>query len=388
MPDAGLKPFCTDRQWEVLCAIDSEGGQQAAADKLKVGRTTVQTMLYSVKRKAARGGYSPEHDMSRTVPDGYHVKGVSTYYNKQGELTGQWVKSSIDHARQAEIFKEALEAMAEALPRAEPISAPDHTADHLMAVYPVGDHHLGMLSWGEETGADYDLEIAERLLIAAVQHLIEVAPPCDRCAIPILGDFLHYDSFESVTPTNKHLLDSDTRFPKMVRTAIRVIRHIVGAALKHHKSVLVIFEPGNHDPATTAFLMECFAALYENEPRVTVDTSPRHFHYFRFGKNLVGTHHGHGVKMENLPLIMATDRPDDWGATVHRFWLTGHVHHDNGKDFPGCSVESVRILAPTDAWAANKGYRSQRGMKAIVLHKDYGEVARHVVNPAMLERAA
>jgi hypothetical protein len=88
--------------------------------------------------------------------------------------------------------------------------------------------------------------------------------------------------------------------------------------------------------------------------------------------------------MAALPLIMATDQPEKWGQSEYRYWWTGHVHHDQVKDYEGCRVESFRILAPADAWAANHGYRAASDMKAIILHKDYGEVARHVVNPAML----
>ena len=64
------------------------------------------------KAQAARYGYSPEHDMTKTVPDGYFVKGVSTYYDSEGEPKGQWVKSSIDHERQMEIFREAVAVLA------------------------------------------------------------------------------------------------------------------------------------------------------------------------------------------------------------------------------------------------------------------------------------
>jgi hypothetical protein len=189
-----------------------------------------------------------------------------------------------------------------------------------------------------------------------------------------------------VTPTNRNLLDTDGRYPKMVRVAIRCMRYLVEAARRRHGSVHVIVEIGNHDLSSSIFLMECLANLYENEPRVTIDTSPRHFHYFHFGKNLVGTHHGQSVKMEKLPLIMATDQPELWGSTEHRYLWTGHVHHDQAKDIEGCRVESFRVLAPQDAWASNKGYRARRDMKAIVLHREYGEVARHIVNPAMLEK--
>jgi len=81
---------------------------------------------------------------------------------------------------------------------------------------------------------------------------------------------------------------------------------------------------------------------------------------------------------------MAVDRAEEWGKAEYRYIWTGHIHSDNVKDFRGVRWESFRILAPPDAWAASKGYRSMQDMKAIVLHREYGEVARHIVNPAML----
>ena len=113
---------------------------------------------------------------------------------------------------------------------------------------------------------------------------------------------------------------------------------------------------------------------------------PGHFHYFTHGKCLVGTHHGHGAKskLNNLPLIMASDQPKNWGKCDYRYIWTGHVHHDKILDIQGTRVESFRILPPDDAWATNEGYRSKSDMKSITLHKDYGEVGRFTVNPAML----
>jgi len=151
----------------------------------------------------------------------------------------------------------------------------------------------------------------------------------------------------------------------------------------------VIVEIGNHDLSSSIFLMECLWNTYEKEIRVTIDTSPMHFHYFRFGQVLIGTHHGHGVAMDKLPLIMATDRKEDWGETTHRYWWTGHKHTRKtmvgvgAQDFSGCTVEQFRVLAATDAWASQKGYRAIRGMTSIILHKKYGEVARQNVNPEM-----
>ncbi len=236
-----------------------------------------------------------------------------------------------------------------------------------------------------DASGSYDLDIGESMLAKAFTYLTGVAPAAPKCVIEFLGDFLHYDSPTPVTPTGKNSLDADGRFPKMVRAGVRAMRKSIELCLARHAQVHVIVEIGNHDLYSSVFLMECLTNVYENEPRVTVDTSPQHFHYFTHGKCLVGTHHGHGAKPEALPGIMAADRSADWGTTEHRYWRTGHVHSKRQWDFPGCSVESFRILPPGDAWAHQKGYRSHRSMEAIVLHDVFGEAARYPVTPRMLE---
>ena len=271
-----------------------------------------------------------------------------------------------------------------ALPRVKPTNGPVNRSTELLACYNVSDHHFGMLSWHEETGEDYDLDIAEQLLVGAFDHLVKSIPPCQQALVTLLGDLLHYDSFRAETPQSGNMLDADGRYPKMVRAAVRSVRYLIKASLKQHESVHVIVERGNHDPSSSIFLMEALANVYEDEPRVTIDTSPSKFHYHRFGKNLIGIHHGDTVKMKDLPLLMAHDRAVDWGETEHRFWWTGHVHHDATQEFPGVKCESFRVLAAKDAWHSEHGYRAKRDMKAIVLHQEYGEVARHTFNPAMI----
>ena len=142
---------------------------------------------------------------------------------------------------------------------------------------------------------------------------------------------------------------------------------------------------GNHDDTGAMFLSVCLANVYEKEKRVTIDTTPSAFQYFRFGKTLVGCHHGHSCKPDRLPGVMATDRAEDWGSTSYRYWWIGHVHHQSLKDYPGVTVESFRTLAAKDAYAHWGGYRAPRDMKCIVLHEEYGEVARHTVTPGMVE---
>lgn len=332
----------------------------------------------------------PEPTIEPVAIDKRVISRTTTLYGADGKPQLQWVQEKPEDRDRLALWRAMADELAAPLPRVAPIAfdlTHGGTTDKLMACYPVGDHHLGMLSWRPETGASYDIEIGEKLLSDAFQYLIPLTPKCERAVIVFLGDFMHYDSREPVTPAHKHQLDADGRSQKMVRAAIRTMRRQIEMAALWHRHVLVIIEPGNHDPYSSVWIMEALHNIYEDNPRITIDTTPRPYHYFRFGRVLVGTHHGDLAKPEALAGIMAADRPEDWGATDHRYWWTGHIHSRHAEDFRGVSWESFRILPPPDAWAAHSGYRPIRDMKAIVLHQDHGEVARHTVNPKMLEGA-
>ena len=371
MPTPKLEDTVTDEECKEILRLWLKHGEIRAAAK-EMG---MDEKAFARRLAIAR---------SKTLDDGLKIKGTSILYDaKTGEAKLQWVKTDADRERQQELFKEAIAALAKTLPRVT-ITPPKPSTDALMAVYPVGDHHVGMLSWDKETGADYDLGIAERLLVGATDYLVKATPECDECAVIFLGDFLHQDGMEAVTPEHKNQLDADSRFGKMVQVAIRSMRYLIEEAARKHSRVRVVVEIGNHDISSSVFLMQVFSNIYENDPRITVDTSPQFFHYIRFGKNLIGVHHGHKVKADKLPLVMASDRAADWGETDYRYWYTGHVHHESVKDYVGCRVESFRILAASDAYGAQMGHRPKRDMKAIILHREFGEVARHTVNPEML----
>lgn len=108
-----LLQFCkTERQKAVISRVEQGASQRDIAKELGLARSTVISHLQTVKGYAARQGYSPQHDYTHAVPDGFTVKGVSTYYNDEGKPVGQWVKSQSDkeHALQValEHFKEGL----------------------------------------------------------------------------------------------------------------------------------------------------------------------------------------------------------------------------------------------------------------------------------------
>lgn len=367
---------------DILEAIKAHGSQRKAAEALGVNRRTVERRAAQL---AARG-HAPEHDMTHTVPDGYMVKGVSSLYRADGTLAAQWVKSTQDAKRQKELYDAMIAGFCAELPKLKrrPAIGKAKYLKDLMTMYPIGDAHIGMRAWAAECGQDWDLSIAERTQCGVMDLLVDKVLPTEQATIIDLGDWIHQDSIAAVTPKSGHNLDADGRYAKIIHVAIKVIRQCIESALSKHKTVRVICIPGNHNETGALWMSAGLSHMYENEPRVQIETQPSLFAYVEFGKNLVGIHHGHTCKMAQLPAVMAADRAEAWGRTKHRYWYTGHIHHQQINEFPGCTVESFNTLAPNDAYATSGGWRSRENMKAIYLHREWGEIERTTAHPAML----
>jgi hypothetical protein len=382
---AELRSYATVRQLEYLDAVEKHGSERKAARALGIDRTTLTKGLRGLERKAALHGHSPAHDMTHTVPDGFKVKGVSTYYDEEGKVRGQWVKSSADEERREQINRTVIEALASEVEGLSPlVTAPEHIHEDLLAVYPFGDPHFGLYVWGKECGEDFDLKIAKRVTLGAVDRLVEAAPPAKTAVMLLLGDVFHMNDQTNTTPGHKHQLDADSRFFNVIEVGVETFRHAALRMLQKHEHVVVKVIPGNHDPQAHIALVIGLAGYFNNEPRITVDKSPGKHWFLRFGSVLLGSTHGDTVKPEQLLGVMACDRAEDWGQTKHRYWMCGHVHHSSVKEYPGVTVETFRTLAAKDAYAAGHGYRAGRDMRCIVMHREHGEIERHRCDVGML----
>ena len=382
--DPRLSEWATVRQLEYLEAVGTHGSIRAAARALKVAFSAVHGSLQLLRTKAALRGFSPEHDMTRPVPSTHVARGISTYYDQEGKVRGQWVKSSLDEARAEEARKAAMCALAEDMPRLAPLPGPAMTEEKLLNVYTMTDCHVGMLAWPKETGEAWDLKIAERVLTGAFEQMVERSPPARIAYINQLGDFLHSDGMKAVTPDSGHLLDLDGRFARVVEVAIRVLRRVIDMSLQRHEQVFVLLAEGNHDPASSIWLQAMFKALYENEPRVTVVDSVLPYYAHQHGETMLAFHHGHLKKTGTLPELFAAMFPKLWGATTKRYCHTGHRHHTEEKEHSGITVHQHPTLSARDAYAARGGWMSMRQVTAITYHSTYGEVARATVCPEMI----
>lgn len=362
-------------------AIDEHGSVRAAERALGLANYTIGSFM----KRAARLGNAPGHFNSGVAP-GYLMGKVTVQRGAEGQVERTWERQSPDAAQQRFAWEAMLEGAKDALDLSAPTPSPDRCDEDLLTVYPVGDSHCGLYAWEAETGNHFDLDEFERINRAAFDRAVEAAPPSSVGLINFKGDETHADNNKNRTPRSGHELDVHGRHGQVVRVSFRVKRYQIERAKQKHRLVIVRIDPGNHDPETALQLAMALEALYENEPRVQIVTSPNPYWYYLWGRTLIGTCHGDGAKGKDLPLVMATDCREWWGLANYCVWFVGHVHHKDIKEYNGCTVEYVGTLAGRDRHAHGEGYRSRRTLQAITFHKDDAEVERQTHSLERIDR--
>ena len=377
--EGSLISFCiTPRQAEIVRLHEEGISGRQIAKRLGCDESNVRRAISRVKSYAASRGFAPMNDMTKVVPDPFYVKGVSTLYDNNGNKVAQWVKSSVDRQRLAEIVEELSNEYLKDIPKYTPAERVVTSGfAKKLVVYPIADAHIGMLSWKPETGKDYDVRIAEKTICSTVTNLINNSEACEECLIENLGDWLHVDNQFARTERSGNKLDIDGRYAKIVQCGIRVLRYCIEYAAIKHKKVTVINCMGNHDDVGSLWLTAALKNIYENAQNIRIQDDPGPRHYFEYGNTLIGCTHGSDVKPDKLPIVMATERSGKWGEAKHRYWHVGHVHHDRMIEVGDCKVESFRAVCAKDAWTNANGYLAARDIKALFFDKKNGEIARY-----------
>jgi hypothetical protein len=379
-----LKPYCeTQTQIEVIESCIKEGSQSKAALALKRNRRNIERTIQRVKLNAAKRGYAPESDLTHPVAQGQFLKGASTLYDDEGNIKQQWVKSQAD----LQLAEDLLNVLEDFHYKPAPkISAPKKVNQDLCTLYTITDFHLGMYAWSEETGDDWDTEIAAKVLMQAIEEMAEGSPDSELAILNLQGDFLHWDGLEAVTPTQGHVLDADTRFGKMVELSLDLTLWAIERLLTKHKKVRVIICEGNHDLAGSVWMRKCIKMVMSKNDRVEVDDTEFPYYAYLHGEIMIGFHHGHKKKNAALPALFSSEPRyrSMWGQAKYCYIHTGHFHQSEkeGSEGGGAIVERHPTLAAADAYAVRGGYVSQRGAHAITYHKERGEVSRKTVYPA------
>ncbi|WP_316234750.1 hypothetical protein [Bradyrhizobium sp. SZCCHNR1020] len=319
---------------------------------------------------------------------GQILKGASAFVDAEGRIRHQWIKTKADSA--APKLIEALKAEFSAYDgRAPIIRKPASTDRDLLNVLPIADPHIGMLSWGEQTGADYDLNIARKRVLSTSAEVMNRAPRARELLIANLGDWFHANDQRNVTPKSKHQLDVDGRWFKVLRTGVRLFIDVIELGLRRHELVEVVNIPGNHDPEAAAALALALSCFYSRNKRVKI-AFPSDIYYRQFGATLLGCAHGDKAPPSRMAMAMAVDQREAWGRTAYHWFLYGHIHNEKVDTHGDVRVESFSTIADKDSHAFGGAWRSSQSLQLITLHKKDGPEGRVIRNipPPSMRRAA
>lgn len=390
---------------KAVAAYREHGNKQAAADAMGWTRSKMRRHLaraaergllgpaetlpgYAIKSIASKQGDAwvrqvKEAGAKWQVPEGHAVRGVSALVDAEGRVIQQWQKTAVE--REPEDYINRLkEAMVDYEPAA-PAPTPFVSDTNLLTLTPLADWHIGLRAWAGDTGTNWDLAIAERVIGQGIEDAVSRSPASAHAIVLGGGDLLHSDSNENKTARSGNALDVDGRYDKCIDVAGRLVVKTIDANLRRHRHVTVRILKGNHDEHSSVAVAYFLKGHYRNEPRVTVDTDASLFFWHRFGKVMLGATHGHEAKLVNMPSIMAHRRAEDWGATLFRYIHGFHLHHSAkyATEGGGCISEVHQTPTPQDAWHWGSGYLSGRSIQSITYHRDYGEISR--VRVAMVD---
>ncbi len=257
------------------------------------------------------------------------------------------------------------------------------------AVLVLADPHFGKYSWRKTAGADYDLDIAARLVREASAELLDTATRYrpGRLTVATLGDVYHYDS-PAGTTTKGTPLERDGRLQKMLGVGTDSLLAMIDAA-GGVAPVDTLVVNGNHDETLTYGFQRILVERFRNDRRVRVEQEYTPRKYLDHGKNLLGFAHGHKAKRK-LPQLMAIEAARWWSKCPYREIHTGHLHHQAAEwsrpieTYDGVLVRVAPALCPPDDYHAVEGFIGNRqAMELFVYDAAGGLTAMHVAGPRM-----
>lgn len=252
---------------------------------------------------------------------------------------------------------------------------------HMLVLDPA-DIHIGKLAVKTETGYQYDMETAVRMVHEGCEGILTNASgfPIEKILLIVGNDVLHRDNPHNTT-TSGTRQDTDGMWHEAFIAArqmyVQLIERLMQVAPVH-----VVYNPSNHDYQSGYMLTDALYCWFHTSKNVTFDAEIIHRKYFQYGQNLIATSHGDGAKMADMPLLIAAEQPQMWANTSHRYVYLHHLHHKikhqflTGKDFPAINIEYLRSPSASDSWHHRNGYTgAPQAIEGFIHHPTKGRVA-------------
>lgn len=256
-----------------------------------------------------------------------------------------------------------------------PVTRRKSTSGYMLEIS-IPDLHMGKMAWAKETGyGNYDLKIAEQCFEDALESLLErtCSYAFDQVVLVVGNDLLHTDNRQGTTEAGTPV-DTDGRYHKaFYKTRLMITRAI--ERLRKVAPVVVKIVSGNHDYLSAWHLGDSLECTFAKCQDVQIDNSPTSRKYHQFGQVMLMFTHGHKGKLQDYPLVMATEKPEMFGSSKFREAHTGDKHTTRTQEFHGVKVRISPALCDADAWhSENMFVGNSRSAEAFVWSSQEGLV--------------
>lgn len=350
-----------DNYINIVCASRRIRSVDDALREFKIDTNIWEVDKYKVKSSE---GYRKDRKVRWQVIDGITVNGDVEDTGKLLIAPMYHVQVTLRRKSQEIRLRQMLDDFIEDAKKHAPHYAPIKRASNKRGmIYEIDmpDIHFGKETWAEESGQDYNIEIARKQVMDVLGRLLlygDTFKP-ERIILPMGNDFFNSDTMQNTT-THGTPQQEDTRWNKTFREgkrlAIQMIDLCLGLA-----PVDVVMVPGNHDEQRSFYLGEILDAQYFKTKQVTVDNLAKKRKYKHFGKVLIGYTHGYHEKITSLPSLMPLEASNEWANSLHREWHLGDKHHKKDllhrtEDLSGVTIRLLRSLSANDTWHFDKAF--------------------------------
>jgi len=275
------------------------------------------------------------------------------------------------------------------LPTFKKIKRNKKKSKKLLEISPV-DVHLGQLSDIDEVGEGYNEKITSRIFLDTINDIVEQNAifNYDKILFIVGSDFFNTDTRHQTTSYGTPQNDS-VLWRKLFDLGIQLNIQAINM-LRQKAPVDVVIIQGNHDFERSYYLGCAIDWYFKKCNNVNVDNSHSIRKYYSFGKVLLGLAHGNKIKVNDLPLIMATEQPLLWANSNYREFQLGHLHHKKEvkfvsvEDTKGTNIRYLKSMAPLDSWHKAMGFvGSAKGIDSFIWDYEKG-LDCHIENNLIL----
>jgi len=199
----------------------------------------------------------------------------------------------------------------------------------------------------------------------------------EKIVFTLGNDLLHTDNIQGTT-TSGTPQDRLVSWNRAYEEAFDLMVKAIKTLKSYCKWLDVILIQGNHARTKEYYLAHALAKYFEKDEDILFDREHSRTKFTVLGDTFIGYHHGNSVKLEELPLLFATN-PDSsmhFGLSRYREIHTGDKHHLMAKEIKGVRIHQLPSISGTDAWHHDNNFvNNVRAGLALVYHPIKGKVA-------------